>query len=231
MAAPSNRLTQQYHPGDQGRTIRIATLREAMTGDAPAPLLVLLAAVGLVLLIACANVANLLLARATSRAREFAVRAALGAGRTRILRQLLTESAVLGLLGAAVGIALAYWGVQGLSGLLPPSFPGVESIRVDGSVLAFALLLSVGASLLFGLAPALFAVDPRLHTTLQESAGRPGEGEVRRRARNLLVTSEVALAMVLLVGAGLLIRSFAALLAVNPGFETRNILKHGARSE
>ncbi len=225
MEAFGNPLAQQYHPGDEGRTIRIATLREAMTGDAPAPLLVLLAAVGLVLLIACANVANLLLARATSRAREFAVRAALGAGRTRILRQLLTESAVLGLLGAAVGIALAFWGVQGLSGLLPPGFPRAESIRVDGSVLAFALLLSLGASLLFGVAPALYAADPRLHTTLQESGGRPGEGGGRRRARNLLVTAEVALAMVLLVGAGLLIRSFAALLAVNPGFETRNILK------
>ncbi len=225
MEALSNRLTQQYHPGDEGRTVLIATLREAMTGDAPAPLLVLLAAVGLVLLIACANLANLFLARATSRAKEFAVRAALGAGRSRILRQLLTESAVLGLLGAAVGIALAFGGVQGLSGLLPPSFPRAESIRVDGPVLAFALLLSLWASLLFGLAPALFAADPRLHTTLQESAGRPGEGKGRRRARNLLVTAEVALAMVLLVGAGLLIRSFAALLSVDPGFETRTILK------
>jgi putative ABC transport system permease protein len=224
MAALSNRLTEQYHPGDEGRAIRIATLREAMTGDAPAPLLVLLAAVGLVLLIACANVANLFLARATSRAREFAVRAALGAGRSRILRQLLTESAVLGLLGAAVGIALAFGGVQGLSGLLPPSFPRAESIRVDAAVLAFALLLSLGASLSFGMAPALFAADPRLHTTLQESGGRPGEGKGRRRARNLLVTAEVALAMVLLVGAGLLIRSFVALESVNPGFETRNIL-------
>jgi len=219
------RLAQQYHPGDEGRTIRFAPLREVVTGNASAPLLVLLAAVGLVLLIACANVANLLLARATSRAKEFAVRSALGAGRARILRQLLTESAVLGLLGAALGIALAYWGVRGLSGLLPPTFPRADSIRVDGTVLAFALALSLGASLLFGVAPALFAADPRLHTTLQESAGRPGEGKGRRRARNLLVTTEVALAMALLVGAGLLIRSFAALMSVNPGFETRKILK------
>jgi len=225
MAPFANRLAQRYHPGDKGRTIRFASLREAVTGDASDPLLVLLAAVGLVLLIACANVANLLLARATSRAKEFAVRAALGAGRARILGQLLTESAVLGVVGAALGIGLAYWGVQGLSGLLPLSFPRADSIRVDGSVLAFALVLSLGASLLFGLAPALFAADVRLQTTLQESAGRPGEGRGRRRARNLLVTAEVALAMALLVGAGLLIRSFAALMSVNPGFETRKILK------
>ena len=225
MQSFGNRLADQYHPGDKGRTIRFASLREAMIGDdASAPLLVLLAAVGLVLLIACANVANLLLSRATSRAKEFAIRAALGAGRSRILRQLLTESAVLGLAGAALGIGLAYWGVQGLSGLLPPDFPHAESIRVDGSVLAFALILSIGASVLFGLAPALFAADLRLQTTLQESAGRPGEGKGRRRARNLLVTVEVALAMVLLVGAGLLIRSFAALMSVNPGFETQKIL-------
>ena len=225
MDALGPRLAPHFRPGDDGWAIRTVSLRNAMTYDATAALPVLLAAVGLVLLIACANVANLLLARATSRGKEFAVRAALGAGRTRILRQLLTESAVLGLLGAAVGIALAYWGVHGLSGLLPASFPRAESIRVDGSVLAFALLLSLGASLVFGVAPALFAADPRLQTTLQESAGRPGEGKVRRRARNLLVTAEVALAMVLLVGAGLLIRSFAALLSVNPGFDTRKILK------
>ncbi|HEV2493350.1 MAG TPA: ABC transporter permease [Terriglobia bacterium] len=224
METLGSRLAEQYHPGDKGRTIRFAPLRESITGDVSAPLLVLLAAVGLVLLIACANVANLLLARATSRAKEFAVRAALGAGRTRILRQLLTEGAVLGLLGAAVGIALAFWGVRGLSGLLPADFPHADSIRVSGPVLAFALFLSFGASLLFGVAPALFAADPRLHTTLQDSAGRPGEGKGRRRARNFLVAAEVALAMVLLVGAGLLIRSFAALLAVNPGFETRHVL-------
>jgi len=225
MDALAKRLWQRYRPGEEGWAIRTASLREAVTGDASTPLLMLLAAVGLVLLIACANVANLLLARATSRAKEFAVRAALGAGRARVLRQLLTESAVLGLLGVALGIGLAYWGARGLTGLLPPSFPRAESIGVDGSVLAFALFLSLGASLLFGVAPAFFAADSRLQTSLQESAGRPGEGKGRRRARNLLVTAEVALAMVLLVEAGLLIRSFAALMSVNPGFETRKILK------
>jgi putative ABC transport system permease protein len=132
---------------------------------------------------------------------------------------------MLGLLGAVFGIGLAYWGVQGLSGLLPPGFPRAESIRVNDAVLAFALFLSLGASLLFGVAPALFAADPRLRTTLQESGGRSGEGQGRRRARNLLVIVEVALAMVLLIGAGLLIRSFAGLLSVNPGFDTRRILK------
>ena len=226
MDALGPRLAQQYRPGDDGWAIRTVSLRTALIGDdASAPLLVLLAAVGLVLLIACANVANLLLARATCRAKEFAVRAALGAGRARILGQLLTESAVLGLLGAALGISMAYWGAQGLSGLLPASFSRAGSIRVDGSVLAFALVLSFGASLLFGLAPALFAADPRLQTTLQESGGRPGEGKGRRRARNFLVAAEVALAMVLLVGAGLLIRSFAALMSVNPGFDARQLLK------
>jgi len=226
MQTVGDRLWPEFRPGDKGWAIRTASVREAVTGEeASTPLLVLLAAVGLVLLIACANIANLLLARATSRAREFAVKAALGAGRGRILRQLLTESAGLGLLGAVLGIALAYWGVRGLSGLLPPSFPRADSVRLDGWVLAFALVLSLGASLLFGVAPALFAADPQLHLTLQESAGRPGEGKQRRRARNLLVTVEVALAMVLLIGAGLLIRSFAALMSVNPGFETRQILR------
>ena len=226
MNALAKRLWPQYRPGETGWAVSAASLRIAVTGEnVSTPLLVMLAAVGLVLLMACANVANLLLARATSRAREFAVRAALGAGRARILRQLLTESVVLGLLGATVGIALAYWGVRGLSGLLPLTFPRAESIRVDGSVLVFALLLSLGASLLFGVAPALFAADLRVQTTLQETAGRPGESTGRRRARNLLVTAEVALAMVLLVGAGLLIRSFEALTSVNPGFETEKILK------
>ena len=225
MQAVGKRLWPQFRPGDHGWAIRMASLREAITGDASTPLLMLLAAVGLVLLIACANVANLLLARATSRCKEFALRTALGAGRARLLRQLLVESAVLGLQGAALGTGLAYCGVRGLTGLLPPTFPRADSIRVDGTVLAFALVLSLAASLLFGVAPAFFAADLRLHSTLQESSSRQGESRGRRHARNLLVMAEVALAMVLLIGAGLLIRSFAALMAVNPGFATRGMLK------
>jgi putative ABC transport system permease protein len=226
METLANQLWQQYRPGDHGWAVRTASIREAVAGTGTsAPLLLLLAAVGLLMLIACANIANLLLARATSRAKEFAVKATLGAGRARILRQLLTESAVLGVFGAAAGIALAGWGSSALGGLLPPSLPGANSIRVDGWVLAFALLLSLGSSVVFGVAPALFAADARLHSTLQESGGRPGEGKGRRRVRSLLVITEIALAMVLLVGAGLLIRSFAALVSVNPGFDTRRILR------
>src|SRR5262249_46034584 len=143
MEVVSNQLWPKYRPGDQGWMVRIATLRDAVTGDASGPLLLLLGAVGLVLLIACANVANLLLARAASRAKEFALRAALGARRVRILRQLLTESAILGIAGAVLGVALAYFGVRGLSGLLPPVFASAGPIQVERSVLGFALVLSL----------------------------------------------------------------------------------------
>src|SRR6266704_784482 len=189
------------------------------------PLLVLLGAVGLVLLIACANIANLLLTRATSRAREIAVRTTLGAGRARIVRQLLSETAVLGLLGGATGIALAYWGVQGLSSLLPESVPRVNAIRVDNVVLGFALLLSAVASVAFGLVPTLFAANSNLQRSLREGGGRSGESGGRRRARNFLAAGEIALAMVLLVAAGLLLRSFANLTSVSPGFEVQHIVK------
>ncbi|MGC1605683.1 MAG: ABC transporter permease [Candidatus Acidiferrum sp.] len=223
--AISARLAKEFPAENNGWTIRMDPLQQDIVGDARSPLLVLLAAVGLVLLIACANIANLLLTRATSRAREIAIRATLGAGRARIVRQLLSESAVLGLLGGVAGIALAYWGVRGLSFLLPPSLPRMNAIRVDDLVLGFALLLSAIASCAFGLAPALFAASANLQSSLREGGGRSGESRNRRRARSFLAAGEIALAMVLLVAAGLLLRSFSNLMSVSPGFDVQHIMK------
>jgi putative ABC transport system permease protein len=225
LAAIGARLAQAFPADNAGWAIRMAPLQQLIVGDTASPLLVLLGAVGLVLLIACANIANLLLARATSRSREIAVRTALGAGRARIVRQLLTETAVLGLLGGALGTTLAYWGVPTLASLLPPGLPQVNTIRVDASVLAFALLLSGLASCAFGLAPALFAASSDLQTSLRQGGARSGEAGPRRRARNVLAAGEIALAVVLLVAAGLLLRSFSRLLSVSPGFDVEHVLK------
>ncbi len=222
--AISARLAKEFPAENSGWTIHMNPLQQDIVGDARSPLLVLLAAVGLVLLIACANIANLLLTRATSRAREIAVRATLGAGRARIVRQLLSESALLGLLGGVAGIAFAHWGVRGLSFLLPPSLPIMNTIRVDNLVLGFALLLSVLASCAFGLAPALFAANANLQLSLREGSVRSGESRNRRRARSLLAAGEIALAMVLLVAAGLLLRSFSKLMSVSPGFDAQHIV-------
>jgi predicted permease len=223
--AISRRLGKEFPAENEGWTIRMVPLQEMIVGKVKSALLVLLGAVGLVLLIACANIANLLLTRATSRAREMAVRATLGAGRTRIVRQLLSETAVLGLLGGLGGIALAYWGVQGLSSLLPPDLPRVNAIRVDNFVLGFALLLSGVASCVFGLAPALFSANSNLQSSLREGGGRSGESRNRRRARSFLAAGEIALAMVLLVAAGLLLRSFSKLTSVSPGFDARQVIQ------
>jgi predicted permease len=223
--AISARLARDFPAENTGWTIRMVPLRQMIVGNVRSSLLVLLGAVGLVLLIACANIANLLLTRATSRAREIAVRTTLGAGRSRIVRQLLSETAVLGLLGGVTGIALAYWGVQALSSLLPPNLPRVNAVRVDSFVLGFALVLSAVASCAFGLAPALFAANANLQASLREGGARSGESGNRRRARSFLAAGEIALAMVLLVAAGLLLRSFAKLIEVNPGFDARNMMK------
>src|SRR6266478_6832710 len=201
----SARLAKEFPAENRGWAIRMMPLQEMMVGDVRMALLALLGSVGLVLLIACANIANLLLARATSRAREIAVRTALGAGRGRIVRQLLSETTVLGLLGGLVGIGLAYWGVHALSSLLPESVPRVTAIGVDNTVLGFAVLLSAMASIAFGLAPAWFAANSNLQASLREGGGRAGESGNRRRARNVLAAGEIALAMVLLVAAGLLL--------------------------
>ena len=219
------RLAKEFPAENQGWLIRMVPLRDMIVENVRPALLVLLGSVGLVLLIACANIANLLLARATSRAREIAVRSALGAGRGRIVRQLLSETAVLGVLGGIAGIALAYWGVRALSWLLPATVPRANEIGVDALVLGFALLLSAMASCGFGLAPALFAAKSKLQASLRESGGRSGESAGRRRARNVLAAGEIAVATVLLVGAGLLVRSFANLTAVRPGFDVQHVMK------
>ena len=225
MDAISGRLAAEFPAENSGWTVRLVPLQKEIVGDVKTGLLVLLGSVGLVLLIACANIANLLLTRATSRSKEIAVRTALGAGRTRIIRQLLSETAVLGLLGGAVGVALAYWGVKALSSLLPSSLPQMNPIRVDYFVLGFALLLSGIASCAFGLVPALFAANSNLQSSLREGGGRTGESRNRRRARSFLAAGEISLALVLLVAAGLLLRSFSKLMAVSPGFDAQDIVK------
>ena len=203
-------------------------LRDSIVGDARKSLLVLLGAVGLVLLIACANVANLLLVRATGRKREFAIRAALGAGRARIVRQLLTESVLLSVTGGALGLALGFAGVRALLAVSPAGLPRIgengAAVGVDWRVLGFTLAVSLLTGILFGLFPAFSASRTDLNSSLKESSNRAGTGFRQGKARSLLVISEVSLALVLLVGAALLIRTFIALRAVDPGFDAHNVL-------
>jgi len=203
-------------------------LRQAEVGDARLSLLVLLGAVGFVLLIACANVANLLLVRATIRTREIAIRAALGAGRRRIISQLLTESVLLSLAGGAVGLVMGYLGVRALLGINPGNIPRIgergADITMDWRVLVFTLAISVLTGVLFGLIPALSASRSDLGVTLRESGSRSGTGLRQNKARSVLVVVEMGLALILLVGAALLIRTFAALRNVDPGFNTHNVL-------
>ncbi|HEX8191028.1 MAG TPA: ADOP family duplicated permease, partial [Pyrinomonadaceae bacterium] len=203
---------------------RVVTLHEHLVGESGRALLLLLGAVALVLLIACANVANLLLARAAGRQKEMAVRAALGATRLRLARQLLVESVLLALAGGAAGLLLGWWGVDLLKGLLPAEFPRLADIGVDPRVLGFTLLVSCVTGLAFGLAPALQFTRPDLHGALKESARGSTGGARAGRLRNLLIVSEVALSLVLLVGAGLLFRSFMTLRAVELGFRPQSLL-------
>ena len=202
---------------------RVTLLQEATVASAKTALIVLLAAVGLVLLIACANVANLLLARAAARQREIAIRIALGAGRRRLIRQLLTESLLIGLSGGVLGLLLAVWCVDALIGL-GPNVPRLQEVGIDGSVLFFTFALAVLTSVIFGLVPALQTSKTDLNETLKES-GRSATGGARRRMLgNSLVVVEVALSFVLLAGAGLMINSLLRLQRVNPGFRTDRIL-------
>jgi putative ABC transport system permease protein len=212
-------------PAQIGWGIFITPILQDIVGNTERALAVLLAAVGLVLLIACANVANLMLARASSRYREIAIRTALGAGRMRIIRQLLTECVILALIGGGLGLLFAVWGVDALRRLGPTNLPRLADITIDGWVLGFTFAVSCVAGLLFGLAPALQSARSNVHESLKEG-GRGGAtaGTHRQRIRGLLVVSEVALAMVLLVAAGLLIRSFTRLIEVHPGFDPHNVL-------
>ena len=217
------------HPkGDPDQKFAVMPLRDSIIGDARKSLLVLLGAVTLVLLIACANVANLLLVRATGRKREFAIRSALGAGRARIVRQLLTESILLSVTGGLLGMLLGFVGVRALLAISPAGLPRIgengSAVAVDVRVLAFTLLISLLTGIVFGLFPALTASRTDLNSALKESSNRAGTGFRQGKARSLLVVSEVSLALVLLIGSALLIRTFLALHGVGPGFDAHNVL-------
>jgi putative ABC transport system permease protein len=219
------RQIEEQHPDiNTGLSVNIVSLHKQIIGNIKPALLVLLAAVGSVLLIACANVANLLLSRAAARQKEFAVRAALGASRFRLIRQLLTESLMLALIGGALGLLLAFAGIKLLLSLNPPNIPRLGEIDVDIRVLGFTLLVSILTGIIFGLAPALQASNPDLNETLKEASRGSTGGRGRKRIRGLLVISEIVVTTVLLIIAGLMIKSFWSLQNVNPGFSPDNTL-------
>ena len=216
-------LAAAYPDVDKDVGIGVTPLKQEMVKNIEPFLLVLLAAVGFVLLIASVNVANLLLARSTGRAREFAIRAALGASQGRVIRQLLTESMFLAVAGGAVGLLLAAWGTSAGLALLPSTLPRANDVRMDPRVLLFTLVISLLAGILFGLAPALKTSHPDLHEALKE--GGRGASGAKYRTQGVFVVVEMALAVVLLIGAGLAIRTLVGLWSVNPGFDAHNVLR------
>jgi putative ABC transport system permease protein len=222
--AVSAGLEKLYPESNKDWRLRLVPMREFLVGETRRPLYVLLGAVGLVLLIACANVANLTLSQAARRQKEVALRHALGAKRMRLIRQLLTESALLSVIAGTIGLLLAWWGADLLMVLAEDSIPRVGEIALDNRVLGFTLLVSLLTALFFGLAPALQASRPDLNETLKEGGKGGGSSSRMGRARNALIVVEVAMALVLLVGAGLLIKSFRRLQEVEPGFDPRNLL-------
>ncbi|MFZ0820820.1 MAG: ABC transporter permease [Candidatus Acidiferrales bacterium] len=215
-------LETAYPDSNKGRGIELVPLKEDMVGNVKPFLLILLGAVGFVLLISCANVANLLLARSTGRAREFAIRAAMGASRGRLIRQLITESVLLAMAGGAAGLAIAYLGGPALIQTLPQALPRSQNIQLDAHVLLFTLGASLLVGVLFGLAPALRLSRENMQLTLKE--GGRGASGARHKVQTIFVAVEMALALVLLAGSGLMIRSLSALWSVNPGFNSKGLL-------
>ncbi|MGH9751919.1 MAG: ABC transporter permease [Blastocatellia bacterium] len=224
MSLITQRLADQHPKSNTGYGVRLVTITEEIVGGLRLALVLLLLAVLAVLLIACANVGNLLLARATARQKEIVIRAALGATRGRLIRQLLTESLLIALLGGALGLLLALWGTELITSLGKEFIPSLSRVEIELPVLAFTLAVSVGAGILFGLAPAIHLSRPNLNEELKEGGRTAGGSTGQRRLRNGLIVAEVAMAAVLLVSAGLLIRSVIHLHRANPGFNTANLL-------
>ncbi|HXH50846.1 MAG TPA: ABC transporter permease, partial [Terriglobia bacterium] len=222
MEGITNRLEKQF-PGTN-RDVAVVPLQQKAVGDVRPALLVLLGSVAFVLLIGCANVAHMLLARSAAREKEIALRAAIGASSRRLVRQLLTESVVLALLGCLGGLLLAVWGIRMVVAASPPDLPGIEAISMDWRVLAFALGASILTGLFFGLAPAIQGSSLNLNQTLKESGRGATSGMRRRSFRSMLVMSEFAMAAVLLAGAGLMIQSFIKVERIDPGFDSQHIL-------
>ncbi|MGA3024189.1 MAG: ABC transporter permease [Bryobacteraceae bacterium] len=223
MTGIAQRLARQYPAADEGWGVVVVPMNRLVTGLLAPPLMILLGAVGLLLLLACANVANLLLARAAGRQREIAIRAALGAGRLRIVRQLLTESVILSLMGGACGLLLAQWSIGLLRGIMPDALPRMQQMSIDGNVLAFTFAVALLTGILFGAAPAIRTSKADLNDALRAS-GRTLTGGGTQGIRDGLVVAEIALALVLAVAAGLLSHSFIRLMSVDPGLRTKDLL-------
>jgi putative ABC transport system permease protein len=226
LSAIVNEIGKRYvTPGsnEEGRAV-VEPLKQVIVSNSKLSLVVLLCAVGFVLLIASVNVANLQLVRATGREKEMAIRQAMGASRWRLMRQTITESLLLALIGGTLGLLLAAWGVDLIRAFKPENLPRLEELSLDGRVLLFTGLISLLSGLIFGLAPAIQSGRANLNTSLKEGGRSETEGFAKRRLRNALVVSEFALALMLLIGAGLMIRSFQSLQQVNPGFDSKNIL-------